>query len=114
MPFIHTKTNAVITPAAEERLKAALGKAIEVIPGKDESWLMLQFTGDCNLWFRGDKSKPIAFVEIMIHGRSNDEGYEAMTAAATDIIAEELGIDPKNIYVEYQVAEKWGWSGYNV
>lgn len=114
MPFVHTKSNVTITPAKEEILKAKLGKAIENLPGKTEEWLMLQFSGDCNLWFRGEKDAPIAFIEIMIHGRSSDEGYEAMTAAATEIVSEELGIAPDHIYVEYQVAERWGWSGYNV
>lgn len=113
MPFIHTKTNITITPAAEASIKAKLGKAIELIPGKSESWLMLQFTGECHLWFRGESKDPIAFVEIMVNGKVSDSAYDAMTAAATDIISEELGIAPDHIYVEYQIASKWGWAGNN-
>jgi len=113
MPFIHTKTNTVITPAMEESLKAKLGKAIELIPGKSETWLMLQFSGECHLWFRGEKDDPIAFVEIMVNGSVSDSAYDEMTAAVIDIIGEELDIAPDHIYVEYQVASKWGWNGMN-
>jgi len=41
MPFIDTKTNVTITKEKEKELKERLGKAISIIPGKSESWLML-------------------------------------------------------------------------
>lgn len=113
MPFIHTKTNTVITPAMEESLKAKLGKAIELIPGKSETWLMLQFSGENHLWFRGKADEPVAFVEIMANGSVSDSAYDTMTAAVIDIIGGELNIAPDHIYVEYQVASKWGWNGFN-
>lgn len=113
MPFIHTKSNVTITPAMEESLKAKLGKAIELIPGKSETWLMLQFSGDCRLWFRGEKDEPIAFVEIMVNGSVSDSACDDMTAAVCDIVSAELGIAPDHIYVEYQVAAKWGWNHMN-
>lgn len=43
MPFIKVKTSCPITKEQESELKARLGKAIELIPGKSEAYLLLEF-----------------------------------------------------------------------
>lgn len=68
MPFIEAKTNQKISSEQERKLKERLGKAIETIPGKSESWLMLNFQDECRLYFKGDGETPAAFVEIKIFG----------------------------------------------
>ena len=39
MPFININTNVSVSKAQETAVKTRLGKAIELIPGKSESWL---------------------------------------------------------------------------
>ena len=39
--------------------------------------------------------------------------YERLTAALSEIINEELGIDRSNIYIKYEEADHWGWNGGN-
>lgn len=113
MPFIRTKTTLEITPAAEKSIKEKLGKAIENIPGKSERYLMLEFADRCRLWFHGDQSESLAFVEVMIFGGASSGAYDALTASITKILGDELGIAPGNIYVEYQETSHWGWNGSN-
>lgn len=43
MPFIGSKVTVEITPEKEEIIKAKLGKAISLIKGKSETFLMLGF-----------------------------------------------------------------------
>ena len=43
MPFINSKVSVTISGEKEKELKCRLGEAISVIPGKSESWLMLNF-----------------------------------------------------------------------
>ena len=33
-----------------------IGKAIELVPGKSEEYLLLEFEDNCRLWLRGSKS----------------------------------------------------------
>ena len=80
MPFIHTRMNRPLSKEKEQALSQALGKAIELIPGKTENWLMLQFEDNCRLWFRGENENPMAMVQVQVFGnlrmtapRSNDE-----------------------------------------
>ncbi|MBH1941620.1 hypothetical protein I5677_12025 [Mobilitalea sibirica] len=114
MPYISTKTNLEITKEKENVLKQKLGKAIELIPGKSEAWLMLSFEDKVNLYFKGQSDQGIAFVEIKLFGSANSGIYDKMTAAITDILKEELSIAPSQIYVRYEETKNWGWNGSNL
>lgn len=113
MPFIETKTNKTITPAEEKALKEQLGKAVEAIPGKSESRLMLNIEDNCKLYFRGDGETPAAFVEVKIFGTASREAYENMTAAVCNVLDNVLGIAPDRVYVKYEGCMDWGWNGSN-
>ncbi len=112
MPFIQTKTTVAITPEKEKAIKEKLGEAITII-GKSESWLMLGFEDNCRMYFKGDNSKPMAFVEVKLFGKSTPDAYSRMTAAVCDIIGGELGISADCIYVKYEEVSNWGWNGMN-
>ena len=113
MPFIDTKTNVRITPEKEEILKEKLGKAITEFPGKNEYWLMLNFTDECRMWFRGYQKFPMAMVEVKLFGGAEADTCSRMTAAICKLFSEELGIHPEHTYVNYTFSEVWGWNGEN-
>lgn len=113
MPMISTKTTTPITSEQEIILKEKLGKAIEILPGKTETWLMLGFEDNCRLWFRGDNSNPLAYVEVSALGKINPSNAEDLTAEICKIFKEVLGIDGSRIYVKYEETDKWGFDGMN-
>jgi len=113
MPFINSKVNIKILPEQETQLKTKLGKAIELIPGKSESWLMLAFEDDCKLYFKGENSCKIAYVEVKVFGAEDKVAFEKMTVAICEIYNEVLGIAPDKIYVKYETVSNWGWNGKN-
>lgn len=114
MPFINTKISTELSAEKEKILKTKLGEIISLLPGKSENWLMLGFEDNCRLYFKGDNSRPLAFVEVKLFGGSSPEAYEKMTGAVTDLLHEELGIAPENIYVKYEEIATWGWNGRNL
>ena len=113
MPFIETKTNVTVTPDKEEALMNRLGQAISLIPEKSESWLMLAIEGDTHMYFRGDDSQPIAFVEVKFYGNSDPDAFSRMTAELTTIYGDVLGVAPHQMYIRYFGSSDWGWNGYN-
>ena len=113
MPFIETKTNVTITKEKEKELKERLGKAISIIPGKSESWLMLAIEGDIPMYFRGDDSEPVAFVEVKIFGNASGDVYSRMTKELTAIYGDLFGIAPDHMYIRYFGSSDWGWNGNN-
>ena len=112
MPYIKTKTSIPITPEKENVLKTKLGTAITAL-GKGEAWLMLEFEDNCRLWFRGDKSTPLAMVEISLFGKASADQYEKMTKTVCGLLSDELGIDPEGIYVKYEEVSHWGYNSFN-
>ena len=112
MPFIEVKTTEDLSAVAAE-LKSALGDAITAIPGKSESWLMLGFDDEKPMYFKGDSSSPMAFVDISVFGKSTDDGCEKMTKELCSIYNEILGIAPDKFYVKYSGTNQWGWNNMN-
>ena len=56
MPFIKSKASCVVSKQQRIELKTRIGKAIELVPGKSEEYLLLEFEDNCRLWLRGSKS----------------------------------------------------------
>ena len=63
MPFITCKVNRPISREQEMELKARMGKAIELVPGKSEQYLLLASESERRLWLRGDDSQPVAYID---------------------------------------------------
>jgi phenylpyruvate tautomerase PptA (4-oxalocrotonate tautomerase family) len=113
MPYISTKTTVSISGEKKEIIKKKLGKAIELLPGKSESWLMLSFEDNVSMYFQGSNDSPLAFIEVKIFGKSSADAYNRLTKVITEIINQELGIRPDGIYVKYEEVSTWGWNGSN-
>ena len=54
MPFIDSKVSVKTTPEQRKELKERLGQALALIPGKSESWLMIDLADEQEMYFRGD------------------------------------------------------------
>ena len=113
MPFIDAKVSVPITNEQEVELKSRLGQAISLIPGKSESWLMTGFEDNYHLYFRGDNSAPMAYIEVRIIGGPDKAAFSKMTAEITKIFNEVLGIAPDHMYIKYSATPDWGWNGGN-
>ncbi len=113
MPFIDLKVSVALTTAQEDSVKQKLGKAISLIPGKSETWLMLNIQPECHLYFQGTNGEPTAMAEVKLLGSSSPSAYQKMTAEVTKILNSELGIPQNRVFVKYEEAQHWGWNGNN-
>lgn len=111
MPFIKAKVSCPISAQQETELKAGMGKAISLVPGKSEDYLLLEFEDSCRLWLRGRNDEPIDYIEAAIFGNEPHYGYDAFTAEVTRLFAKVLGISPANIYIKYEDITAWGVQG---
>lgn len=112
MPFISTKTNVEISTEKEQIIKSRLGEAISLV-GKSEGWLMLEFSDNCKMYFKGESSSPMAFLDVSIFGNASKSACENFTREACRIMSEELGISPDKVYVKYEFSTEWGWNNMN-
>lgn len=108
MPFIDVKMSGELDKALEETLKAELGKAIALIPGKSEDSLMIQFTDNCRLWFGGGQEGPIVLVNVMLYGTSTREAYQKFSGRVIPVLEEKLGA--KQVYLKFEEVPNWFWN----
>lgn len=112
MPNISSKINISLPKEKEISIKTKLGKAISLLSGKSEAWLMCSFQDNCALYFQGSDS-PAAFVEVQVYGRINSDEADKLTAEICSIFEAELSIPQNRIYVKYEEVSQWGWNGGN-
>ncbi len=110
MPFIDVRTSGELGEKQETELKAELGKAIALIPGKAESHLMVQFTDHCRLWFGGKRPEngPIVFVNVMLYGAAEPRYYEAFQNTVIPLMEEKLGAE--SVYLKFEEVPHWYWN----
>lgn len=113
MPFINAKISVKLTNEKEQIIKEKLGKAIELIEGKTEEWLMIGFEDNYKLYFKGEELEKGAFIEIKIFGQASKESYDKLTVEVCNIFHSELDIPSNKIYVVYDEVKTWGWNGMN-
>ncbi len=111
MPFIKVKASCEITPEQELILKSEIGRAIELVPGKSEQYLLLEFEDKCRLWLRGVNSEPLIYIEAAVFGNENHFGYDAFTLKITKIFSDLLKVKPENIYIKYEYIAVLGVHG---
>ena len=113
MPCIQLSTNQILSSDKQTILKKNFGKAIEIIPGKSEKWLMCKFQSACDMWFQGEQ-KYVVFLEVSLYGEPEGKDIDQLTKQLTQIISQELDIELENIYVKYSMTPYWGWNGKNL
>lgn len=111
MPYINTITTTKISDEAKERLTKEYGKAITLIRGKTEDWLMLRFEDGAKMAFRGNSFTDSAMVEVELLGEADKGDLNRLTGKICDMLSLELGIDPTRIYVKYFSTNNWGYDG---
>lgn len=113
MPFINSKITLKVEKEIQDVIKERLGKAIELIPGKSESWLMVGFEDEYSLYFKGQDCEKAAFVEVKVLGTVTKESYDQLTAEICKIYKEVLDIPGDQIYIKYEEVSHWGYNGFN-
>lgn len=112
MPYIQVRSNKEITKEKEIEIKKRLGEAISVV-GKSESWLMVEFVSQAHLYFKGEDTEDLAYVDVKLFGTREPSVYPLFTKEVCDILQNTLGIYPSNVYVSYGEYSNWGWNRSN-
>lgn len=112
MPFIDSKITLSVPQEKREVLKSELGKAVALL-NKPESFLMIGFEDNYDLYMGGQKLDKGAYVSVSLFGNAQKSAYENMTARICELYEKELGIPAKSVYVTYHGVSDWGWNGQN-
>ncbi len=112
MPNINIRTNVAVTDSQSDAIREFLGKAITILPGKTEEYLMVSILPQAKMYFKGSDA-PCAMIEVQLLGSAGAEYYEKMTSALCGGLSRLLGIKPDRIYTKYEEYKYWGCNGRN-
>lgn len=112
MPFIDSKITVPVTQEKRDAIKSQLGTAISIM-GKSESFLMVGFEDNYDLYMGGNKLEKGVFVSVSLFGNASSSAYDKMTAEICRIYEEQLGIPGDKVYITYTGVSDWGWNGRN-
>ena len=113
MPYINSKVTVSLSEDKTNKLKEELGRIICDIPGKSENFLMVGFEDNYTLYFKCEKLKLGAFIEVKIFGKTSKDSLNTMTKHLCELFTRELGIPGETIYIKYEEVDNWGWNGSN-
>ena len=111
MPYINSTLTVKLTEDKKESLKSELGKIITQIPGKSEEWLMVGFTDNYTLYFKGERKQNAAFIEVKIAGTASRDDKNRVTASICTLLQKELDIPQDSVYITFSEVADWGWNG---
>lgn len=111
MPFIISRVNIPLSHEQEMALKAGLGQAISLVPGKSEASLMLGFEDAYHLYLNGDNAQPMAYITVAAFSNRCHRGYEQLSMAICQIFHRVLEIDPARIFINYEDIPAWSVAG---
>ena len=111
MPFIIARVNVPVGKGQETEIKTRMGQAIKLVPGKNESCLMLGIEDSCRFYLRGNRTQKAAYIEAAVFGNEDHVEFDAFAAATTDIFHLALGIPPENIYIRFDDIKAWSAGG---
>ena len=112
MPFIRITTNEKVTKGDADLLTAELGKGIELINGKSERWLMLEYKGEMLMAFAGNDDS-CAMVEVDLFGEAKAEEKNNLTDSICRTVSSILHVPSDRIYVRYLETDTWGYDHEN-
>lgn len=113
MPYIEAKFSCKLDENKITALKEGFGKAIECIPGKSESWLMVNIEDGKNMFFKGNADGDSAYLSVSIFGSASKGAYNDLTAKLCKLVSSVTGVSPDRTYITYSEYDKWGWNGSN-
>lgn len=109
MPYIAVHTERSLSAPEKENLKSALGRAIEVIPGKKEKGLMVEICDGCALYYGGNQCDA-AYLDVKTFGTAAPADQKAFMEAAFQAM-EDAGFQKKNVYITMAGFPNWGVNG---
>lgn len=110
MPFIKMLTNVMVKDDLKTTIYKSLGQSIRLIPGKSETWLMVEIEDGKSLCFQGS-TKACLMAEVKLYGKADKSSYDNLAQEITRLAKDKLGIPEDRVYVEYEETPYWGFEG---
>ncbi len=111
MPYIDIKITLKLNGQEKDRIKAKMGELITIIPGKNESGLMVGIDDGYTIYLAGEKKEKAAYIMVQLYKSSEFEFEAKFTEKVFDFFEGELGIPKNCLYLNIGERQCWGSRG---
>ena len=111
MPFIHIHVTGSLSEEKKDALKTRLGQIISILPGKEESGLMVDIADGRSMYYRGNRMEKCAFADVRLYKESPFAQKEQFAGALYDALEEIAGVPRTQVYLNIQELANWGSRG---
>ena len=111
MPYIDVNVTSELNYEQKTKVKDQLGKAIELIPDKEEASLMISITDKCSIYLGGKGLGDGAFVDMRMYGAADLKYKELFTEELFNVMKRVLGISKNDVYLNIFEMPNWGVKG---
>ena len=111
MPLLKIQTNQTVEPATRDAILTGMTNLIAEELDKPREYVQVVLEPDRTMAFAGTTA-PAAFVELRSLGMPESKP-KAFTAAFCGVLAEQLGVPPTRVFVNFFDIPRshWGWNG---
>lgn len=110
MPYIAIRTSCALSQEQKDELKSGLGERIALIPGKDESRLMVDIADGHAMYLAGVQ-RELAYVDVKCYRAADFESKKRFTEAVFQLLEQTVGLPKDAVYLTYSEFENWGTLG---
>jgi len=111
MPYIRISTTQKLNEKQQSALVNGLGKALEVIPGKDARGLIVDMEDGKTMFIGGEKQSNLVFADVRYYSNFEYHVKKKFTAAMFDEISNVLGTGKERMFLTITEYNNWGGFG---
>jgi phenylpyruvate tautomerase PptA (4-oxalocrotonate tautomerase family) len=111
MPIIIVNTSIRLTPEQKDGIKSGLGRAIELIPGKTEPFLMVDISDGRTIYWAGEQRERMAHVDVRIMGTCEFSIKAEFTREVYRYLNEVTGLESEEVMLFFYEMDTWGAVG---
>lgn len=109
MPFIDVRLSVSISN--KDELQEKLSLAVSNCFSKPSSYIMSAIQDNCDLWMGNKKALKGGYIAISSLGTINKNACNDLSKQICEILTNDYGIEPSNLYITYHPTELWSFRG---
>ena len=112
MPLLRLQLNGSLARNAQSHLLSELSSSVSRALEKPEDYMMVVLEAQTPIYFSGS-ADPAAFFEVRSVGSISSDQAKAISSSVSDILRDQLQIDPQRVYSNFSSVERsmWGHNG---
>ncbi len=112
MPYVNLVSSQSLSKENREDFKQGIAEILQEVAGKGESFLLVRFEDEQDMYFAGEPADSFVFIEVKLVGTLTGQQKKDIVDRVCGLCEGKLGIDGQKAYIVFTEVpgESWGWN----